>query len=105
MLEKSIEKRLVETLKARGAMVWKFVSPGRQGVPDRIAMMPGGRIAFIELKTESGRLTPMQETTIREMQKQGLEVYTVYGMKEALALCDYLMPPHAPIPGGKGGDD
>ena len=50
MREKSIEEKLVAAVKAVGGVCWKFTSPGTSGVPDRIVLMPSGRIGFVEVK-------------------------------------------------------
>ena len=49
MLEKCIEKHLVKGVKKLGGLCYKFVSPGTQGVPDRIIITAQGRIIFAEL--------------------------------------------------------
>ncbi|EEW40397.1 VRR-NUC domain protein [Klebsiella pneumoniae subsp. rhinoscleromatis ATCC 13884] len=49
--ESIIEKHLTATVKAVGGIAYKFVSPGRRSVPDRIVLLPGGRIVFVECKT------------------------------------------------------
>lgn len=48
--ENLVENRLVEGIKNLGGKCWKFVSPGMVGVPDRIVLMPGGQLWFVELK-------------------------------------------------------
>ena len=48
--ESVIEKALVKEAKSRGGMAVKFVSPGFDGVPDRLVLLPGGKCAFVELK-------------------------------------------------------
>ena len=50
MREKQIEHRLAEAVRKRGGLCVKWVSPGLDGVPDRIVLLPGKHIAFIELK-------------------------------------------------------
>lgn len=80
MLEKTIERRLVEGVKALGGMCMKFVSPGTQGVPDRIILTATGRVIFAELKSETGRLTKLQKYTIEQMRKRGADVRVVKGM-------------------------
>ena len=50
LLEKQIEARLRKRVNEMGGLFYKFVSPGNDGVPDRIAVLPGGRVWFIELK-------------------------------------------------------
>ena len=65
MLESELERRFVEYVKAHGGIAYKWTSPGRRGVPDRIVVLPG-HILFVELKTETGQLTPWQ---VREHQR------------------------------------
>lgn len=79
MLESTIERRLVDGVKALGGKAWKFTSPGHAGVPDRIVMLPGGRLIFVELKTKTGRLTPLQIETHNQIRALGFEVQTLYG--------------------------
>ncbi len=50
MKESVIERKLYDGVKRAGGRCWKWVSPGRAGVPDRICMMPHGVIYFVELK-------------------------------------------------------
>ena len=50
MHERIIESKLTRATKAMGGLALKFISPGYDGVPDRIVLFPGGRIAFVEVK-------------------------------------------------------
>ena len=50
MREKQIEQALVKAVRKRGGIALKFVSPGMAGVPDRLVLFPGGRMAFVEVK-------------------------------------------------------
>lgn len=95
MNESRIERRLVDGVKKLGGMCLKFVSPGTQGVPDRLIITPTGRIIFAELKTETGRLAKIQRYTIGEMQKRGADVRVVKGIDEVMRLL-------AEIEGGGG---
>ena len=61
MLERDIEAKLVREVKAMRGECLKWVSPGTIGVPDRIVILPGGAVIFVELKTDAGRLTKLQE--------------------------------------------
>lgn len=83
MLEKKIEKKIGEAVKAGGGLYYKFVSPGNDGVPDRIAILPGGRVIFIELKSETGRLTMKQRIQMQRLASRGCEVHLIHGMEEA----------------------
>lgn len=88
MKESQIERRLVEGVKRLGGMCLKFVSPGTLGVPDRIIITAKGQVIFVELKTETGRLTKIQRYVIGEMQKRGADARVVKGIdqvKELLA--------------------
>lgn len=78
--ERDIEKRLVCEITKMGGLAYKWTSPGNDGVPDRIVMLPGGRIIFVELKADRGSLRPVQKVQIRRIQKLGQEVYVVRGM-------------------------
>lgn len=60
MLEKEIEKALVDKVKALGGLCLKFISPSMTGIPDRIVLLPGGRIGFVEVKRPSQIPRPIQ---------------------------------------------
>lgn len=79
MIERTVERRLMNGVKAAGGKAWKWVSPGHSGVPDRIVMLPGGRIIFVELKTDTGKLTPLQIETHNILRGMGFDVRTLYG--------------------------
>ena len=88
MLEKNVEKYLVESVRKLGGLCYKFVSPGSQGVPDRIIITAQGRIIFVELKTEKGILSKIQQYVISQMQLRHADVRVLYGLaqvKELLA--------------------
>ena len=71
MKESEIEARLVRGVKALGGVAYKFVSPGNVGVPDRVVVLPGGRVIFVELKAEVGRLSPMQRQQLARLRRLG----------------------------------
>lgn len=80
-MEKQIEKFLKNEIKEKGGECFKFVSPGNSGVPDRIAILPGGHIYFIELKSEGKKPRPLQLKTLERLKHLGCEVY-VFDNKE-----------------------
>lgn len=47
MREKTIEAKLVQTVRSMGGLALKFTSPGFDGVPDRLVLLPDGKIAFM----------------------------------------------------------
>jgi hypothetical protein len=60
-LEKEIEEKLVKMVKRHGGLCLKWVCPGWSGVPDRIILLPGGRIVFVETKRpKGGKLSKLQ---------------------------------------------
>ena len=81
--ERDIERWLVGQIKRMGGEAFKFVSPGNDGVPDRMVCMPGGRIYFVELKTEEGGPSKIQTYQIRRFQKLGCDVRIISGREEA----------------------
>ena len=86
MKESDIERWLVSQIKDLGGIADKFVSPGNPGVPDRIIVMPNGRIIFAELKTEIGRLSNIQKWQRERYQRMGVDYRIVKGMKAAKEL-------------------
>lgn len=82
MLEKNVEKLFVREVQARGGITYKFTSPGNVGVPDRIVITPEGRVWFVELKTETGRLSRMQEYQLERLRRQNCNVVVLYGREE-----------------------
>jgi hypothetical protein len=66
-MEKEIERHFVWTVERMGGITYKFTSPGRKGVADRIACLPDGSTWFVELKTKGGRLSPLQKMFAADM--------------------------------------
>ena len=80
MNEKIVEAKLRDGVKALGGVAYKWVSPGNVGVPDRMAVLPGGAVHFIELKREGGKLTRMQKVQIARLRALGADCAVVYGL-------------------------
>jgi len=77
MREISIERRLVAEAKKRGGLAPKFVSPGLDGVPDRLVLFPGGRLGFVELKAPGKKPRPLQLRCAERLTALGFRVYVV----------------------------
>lgn len=77
MRERFIEKKLVDAVKKMGGLAPKFVSPGLDGMPDRIVLFPMGRIAFVELKAPGGKMRPLQVRRKRQLEGLGFLVYCI----------------------------
>ena len=86
MLEKDIESWLNKKIKELGGLSFKFVSPSNPGVPDRIYIFPGGKVYFVELKTEIGRMSNIQKWQRERLMKMGCRFYLVKGMAQAREL-------------------
>ena len=81
ILERDIERYLVRRTIAHGGIAYKWVSPGRVGVADRIVLLPGGVVWFVEIKTAKGRLSPWQKVFAADMRRMGMN-YIVIRSKE-----------------------
>lgn len=75
MLEKQVEKYLVRRVKESGGLTYKWIS-SVSGVPDRIVFLEG-RVHLVELKTETGVLSPRQTLVFDELGEQGFPVYVL----------------------------
>lgn len=82
MLEKNIERRLVNGVKDLGGLCLKFTSPSSAGVPDRLIILPKGRVVFAEVKAEGGKLSKMQAYMIEELRRRGADVRVMYGLSD-----------------------
>ena len=80
MLEKEIERILVTEVKKLGGRAYKWVSPGNDGVPDRIVIFPNRASVFVELKTERGRLSSLQRVQCKRLKELGQDVRIIYGI-------------------------
>ena len=88
MRESAIEAKLVKAVKSLGGLAPKFVSPGLDGVPDRLVLLPGGRIAFIELKAQGKPLRPLQVRRKRQLEALGFSVYRIDGPEQIGGILD-----------------
>lgn len=88
MREKTIESKLVKAVREIGGLAPKFVSPGLDGVPDRLVLLPGGRIAFIELKAQGKTLRPLQVRRKRQLEALGFSVYRIDGPEQIGGILD-----------------
>lgn len=88
MRENEIERQLAMAAKKMGGMAVKFVSPGLDGVPDRIVLLPGRRIAFVELKAPGKKLRVLQEKRKRQLEALGFPVYVIDGVEQIGGVLD-----------------
>ena len=88
MKEKDIEKKFVTAVRASGGLAPKFVSPGWDGVPDRIVLLPDGKIGFVELKSPGKKLRILQKRRKRQLEQLGFPVFTVDGVEQIGGVID-----------------
>lgn len=77
MREKEIEKKLTQAVKNMGGICPKFVSPGFDGMPDRIVLLPNGHMAFVEVKAPGRKPRALQLARHRLLQRLGFRVYVL----------------------------
>ncbi len=77
MREREIESYLRDQVRALGGRAYKFESPGNNGVPDRLILLPGGKVVFAELKAPGKKPTPLQLVQHRRIQELGFVVWVI----------------------------
>ena len=82
MREKVIEQKLTKAVRQNGGVCWKFTSPGTDGVPDRIILMPKGHIAFVEVKAPGEKSRPLQLSRHRLLRRLGFKVYVLDALED-----------------------
>lgn len=88
MREKLIEKKLIRAVKAAGGIAVKFASPGYDGMPDRLVLLPGGKIAFVEVKAHGMKPRPMQIRRHVLLRQLGFLVYVLDDEKQIGGILD-----------------
>ena len=77
MRERQIEQKLVKAVKAVGGIAPKLVSPGFDGMPDRMVLIPDGRIGFVEVKASGKKPRQLQLSRQRLLRRLGFKVYVL----------------------------
>ena len=77
MREKVIEHALVMETKSRGGIAPKFTSLGFDGMPDRLVLLPSGRMGFVELKASGRKPRDLQLARHRLLRRLGFKVYVI----------------------------
>ena len=83
MRERDIERRFRDLIRKAGGMALKLVCPGFDGMPDRIVLMPGGRIFFAEIKRPGAVPRPLQEARHRMLRDLGFQVFVIDSLELA----------------------
>lgn len=82
MREKIIEQKLATAVKKHGGICPKFVSPGFDGMPDRLLLLPHGRFAFVEVKAPNQKPRPLQLSRHRLLRRLGFRVYVLDALED-----------------------
>lgn len=86
--ESKVDKYLARIVRKAGGVSLKFVSPGKAGVPDRIVVLPGGLVWFVELKAPRKKPRALQRAVMRKMRGLGCHVSTIDNTKTARAFVE-----------------
>lgn len=88
MSEKQIERKLYQAVKAVGGLCPKFTSPGFDGMPDRLVLIPEGKIAFVEVKRNGEKPTALQESRHGLLRRLGFQVFVLDDIKQIGGIID-----------------
>lgn len=91
MLEKDIEKKVCDYAKEKEALVYKFTSPSRAAVPDRMFIRPDGRVWFCEFKRTGEKPTPAQEREHHRLRQHKVFVFVIDNVDEGKAMVDMMV--------------
>ena len=93
MREKAIEQKLKTAVVSMGGIAPKFVSPGMDGMPDRLILLPGGQMAFAEVKAPGKQLRPLQVKRKSQLESLGFRVYVIDSPDQIGGVLDALQAP------------
>lgn len=83
-MERTIERALVRECRRRGWLALKFTSPGLIGLPDRLVLLPGGQVVFLEVKQPGGRVSRQQQLWLERLTALGVPAHVVWSAEEAM---------------------
>lgn len=91
MLEKQIEAKVCDYAKSKGVLAYKFTSPARAAVPDRLFIGPDGHMWFCEFKREGQVPTPAQYREHHRLRQHKVSVFVVDSVEDGRAMVDMMM--------------
>ena len=86
--EKTIEQALIKAVKSYGGLAVKFVSPGFAGMPDRLVLLPGGRLGFVEVKALGKKPRTIQTVRHEQLRQLGFKVYVLDNKEQIGVIID-----------------
>lgn len=90
MLEKDIERAVCKYAESRGMLQYKFTSPARAAVPDRMFIVPSGVVFFIEFKAPGKKATPQQSREHTRLNSQGCRVFVIDDVEKGKRMVDLM---------------
>lgn len=91
MLEKQIESSVCDYARSKGVLAYKFTSPARAAVPDRLFIAPDGRMWFCEFKREGQKPTPAQDREHTRLRQQKVNVFVIDNVIEGKNMIDLMV--------------
>lgn len=91
MREKRIEQKLMMEVRRCGGMALKFVSPSYSGMPDRLILLPDGKVAFVEVKAPGKKTRPLQIKRHEMLRKLGFRVFVLDAASDILMILKEVM--------------
>ena len=88
MREKTIEQKLIRAVRQSGGLALKLVSPGFNGVPDRLLLFMGGKLAFCEVKAPGQKPRPLQVHRMEQLRDLGFKVFVIDGLDQIGGMID-----------------
>ncbi|MBR3333484.1 MAG: VRR-NUC domain-containing protein [Clostridia bacterium] len=88
MRESENERKLIQAVRHAGGLALKFVSPGFNGVPDRLLLFDGGKAAFCEVKAPGQKPGPLQAHRMEQLQRLGFKVFVIDDVNQIGGIMD-----------------
>lgn len=88
MLERDVERKVCDYAKDLGFLVYKFTSPARAAVPDRLFINKQGVVFFVEFKRPGAKPTPAQEREHLRLRNQGVHVFVIDNVEMGKGMVD-----------------
>ena len=93
MRERTIERKFVQAVRAAGGICPKLTSPGTDGMPDRMVLLPGGHIGFVEVKSPGKKSRPLQLARHQQLTQLGFRVYVLDDTSQIGGILDGICTP------------
>lgn len=91
MLEKQIEAKVCDYAKSKGLLAYKFTSPARAAVPDRMFITQDGRVFFCEFKAAGKKPTDAQAREHQRLRQHKINVFVIDSVEEGKVMVDVMV--------------